>query len=174
MVEKPLRARWRTDITVLITDSLRPVPGCLHRRATHIALCHHLFSWPSRGPSRGCSRRNIHTSCSRCGLAPGNRLRISRHRSAAGAVPVLRRIADALAHRDGAIPGRVQRFQHVVREVVHRLEVDVVLDVEEGVAVRAGRRVQSFVPYIFAGLDGATVIVQVALGVEIKVDDVVS
>lgn len=66
-----------------------------------------------------------------------------------------------------------QAGEHIVRQVVHGLVVDVVLDVEEAVRLDVGR-VDGLVPDVLARLDERRVVHQIALGVEVEVDGVVA
>ena len=113
-------------------------------------------SYRSRSGSRGSSRR----ARPRTGAGPGS-------------VPVLLRIAETLADGDGTVAVADERLEHVFGQVVDDLPVDVVLDVKEAVDARVGG-VDGVVPDVLAGLNLVGLGVQVTLGVEVKVGDVVA
>jgi len=66
-----------------------------------------------------------------------------------------------------------ERLEHVLGQVVDDLPVDVVLDVQEAVDVRVGG-VDGAVPDVLADLDLVGLGVQVTLGVEVEVGDMVA
>jgi hypothetical protein len=66
-----------------------------------------------------------------------------------------------------------ERRERVVCEVIHRLIVNIMLDLKEAVRLDIGL-VDGRVPDVLTGLDKLRVIHQVALGVEIEVNNVVT
>jgi len=112
------------------------------------------------GGSRGCLGRG-------CGRGRDDRATWSR------AVPVRDGVAETLAYGHGSISGGKQGGQDVVRQVVHGLIVDVVLNLQEAVLCRV-RPVDGVVPDVLAGLNRLCVVVEVASRVKVKVDDMIS
>jgi hypothetical protein len=66
-----------------------------------------------------------------------------------------------------------QRREHIVRQVIDSLIVDVVLDVEEAIRLGIGR-VDGLVPDVLGALDQLGVVHQVTLGVEVEVNGVIA
>lgn len=66
-----------------------------------------------------------------------------------------------------------ERGEDVISQVVDNLLVDVVLDLEEAVARGLGA-LHSFVPDVLACLDILGIVVEIARGVEIKVDGMIA
>jgi hypothetical protein len=66
-----------------------------------------------------------------------------------------------------------ERGKHIVGQVIHSLVMDVVFDVEKVVCPHI-RLVDGCIPDVLAGLDECRVVHQIALCVQIEVNDVVT
>lgn len=125
----------------------------------------------ARGRTRSASSCFRHPTDSSGG---GSRRRRRRLRLAADrAVPVFLGIAKALAHGDGAKAVAKERLEHVPRQVVDGLVDGVVLDLEP-LGVGRVLALDGIVPNLLGRLDEVGRVVEVALGVQVEVGDVVA
>lgn len=99
--------------------------------------------------------------------------RDGRRAGAWGAVPVLLGVAETLADGDGLEAAREEGVEHVARQIVHGLVDGVVLDLQPlgrlGVLANDG-----IVPDVLGNLDLAAIVMQVALGIEVEVGNMIS
>jgi hypothetical protein len=124
-------------------------------------------------PAKGRAGARHAATAGPVGADGDGRAWVGRPAAGAGAVPVAGRVAETFAHGDGAEAGPGEGGEHMVDQLVDDQVVDVVLDVQVAVAAWVGAG-DGTGEDVLAALDVVIRGVDVALGVEIEVDDVVT